>query len=38
MRTATYSRWDGTQDEFSLEPDKALDALSDRVMEGLDVR
>jgi uncharacterized protein with von Willebrand factor type A (vWA) domain len=38
MRTATYSRWDGTQDEFSLDPDKALDALSDLLMEGLDVR
>jgi len=38
MQTAIYSRWDGTQDEFSLDPDKALDALSDLLMEGLDVR
>lgn len=38
MRSAIYSRWDGSQDEFSLDPDKALDALSDLLMEGLDVR
>ncbi len=38
MRSAIYSKWDGTQDEFSLDSDKALDALSDLLMEGLDVR
>ncbi|MFP8881141.1 MAG: hypothetical protein VCE43_17680, partial [Myxococcota bacterium] len=38
MRSAIYSRWDGTHNEFSLDPDKALDALSDLLMEGLDVR
>jgi uncharacterized protein with von Willebrand factor type A (vWA) domain len=30
-----YSRWDGTQSEFTLDPDAALDALSDLMMEGL---
>jgi uncharacterized protein with von Willebrand factor type A (vWA) domain len=30
-----YSRWDGTQKEFSLDADAALDALSDLLMEGL---
>jgi uncharacterized protein with von Willebrand factor type A (vWA) domain len=38
MRSAIYSRWDGTQTEFSLDADKALEALSDLLMEGLDVR
>jgi len=38
MRSAIYSQWDGTQNEFSLDADKALDALSDLLMEGLDVR
>jgi uncharacterized protein with von Willebrand factor type A (vWA) domain len=30
-----YSRWDGTQTEFSLDARRALDALSDLMMEGL---
>lgn len=38
MTSFQYSRWDGTQDEFSLDPDAALDALSDLMMEGLDAR
>lgn len=38
MRPAVYSRWDGTHSEFSLDADKALEALSDLLMEGLDVR
>jgi uncharacterized protein with von Willebrand factor type A (vWA) domain len=32
-----YSRWDGTQEEFTLDPRRALDALSDLLMEGLSV-
>jgi uncharacterized protein with von Willebrand factor type A (vWA) domain len=32
-----YSRWDGTQDEFTLDPKRALDALSELLMEGLSV-
>jgi uncharacterized protein with von Willebrand factor type A (vWA) domain len=32
-----YSRWDGTQPEFSLDADAALGALSDLLMEGLTV-
>jgi uncharacterized protein with von Willebrand factor type A (vWA) domain len=32
-----YSRWDGSQPEFSLDADAALDALSDLLMEGLSV-
>jgi len=35
MRIWRYSRWDGTQKEFSLDADAALDALSDLLMEGL---
>jgi uncharacterized protein with von Willebrand factor type A (vWA) domain len=30
-----YSRWDGTQTEFSLDVRRTLDALSDLMMEGL---
>jgi uncharacterized protein with von Willebrand factor type A (vWA) domain len=30
-----YSRWDGTQSEFSLDARRALDALSELMMEGL---
>jgi uncharacterized protein with von Willebrand factor type A (vWA) domain len=33
-----YSRWDGSQKEFSLDADKALDALSDLMMHGLNAR
>jgi len=32
-----YSRWDGSQDELRLDVDRALDALSDRLMEGFDL-
>ena len=38
MTTFRYSRWDGTQKEFTLDPDKALDALSDLMMHGLTAR
>src|SRR5262249_152114 len=33
-----YSRWDGSQDEFRLDAERALDALSNLMMEGLDAR
>jgi uncharacterized protein with von Willebrand factor type A (vWA) domain len=32
-----YSRWDGSQLEFTLDPKRALDALSELLMEGLSV-
>ncbi len=35
MRVFRYSRWDGSQDEFSLDAKAALDALSDLMMEGM---
>ena len=35
MKVWRYSRWDGSQQQFSLDPDAALDALSDLMMEGL---
>jgi uncharacterized protein with von Willebrand factor type A (vWA) domain len=38
MRRFRYSRWDGTQAEFRLDARAGLDALSDLLMEGLDVR
>ena len=38
MKNFRYSSWDGTQDEFSLDVDSALDALSDLMMEGLDAQ
>jgi len=37
MKLHRYSRWDGTQQEFSLDGSRALDALSELLMEGLDV-
>ncbi|MCG8589840.1 MAG: hypothetical protein MJE66_11165 [Proteobacteria bacterium] len=37
MRAFRYSRWDGSQDEFSLDPEAALDELSQLMMEGLDL-
>lgn len=37
MRIHRYSRWDGSQEEFSLDARSALDALSELLMEGLDV-
>ncbi len=35
MQRIVYSRWDGSQDEFRLDADRALDALSELMMEGL---
>jgi uncharacterized protein with von Willebrand factor type A (vWA) domain len=35
VRTSVYSRWDGSQQEFTLDADRALEALSDLMMEGL---
>jgi uncharacterized protein with von Willebrand factor type A (vWA) domain len=37
MKVHCYSRWDGRQEEFSLDARRALDAMSDLLMEGLDV-
>jgi len=37
MKVHRYSRWDGRQEEFSLDARCALDAVSDLLMEGLDV-
>ena len=37
MKVHRYSRWDGRQEEFSLDARQALDAMSDLLMEGLDV-
>jgi uncharacterized protein with von Willebrand factor type A (vWA) domain len=37
MKSIVYGRWDGSQREFSLDADGALDALSNLLMEGLDV-
>ena len=38
MKSSVYSRWDGTQDEFTLDAERALDALTDLMMQGLDAR
>jgi len=38
MKTTIYSRWDGTQAEFELDPERVLDAMSDLLMDGRDVR
>jgi len=38
MKVAIYSRWDGTQSEFTLDAERALDALSDLMMHGLSAR
>jgi uncharacterized protein with von Willebrand factor type A (vWA) domain len=38
MSKIVYSRWDGTQAEFKADPDRVLDAMSELLMEGLDVR
>ena len=35
MRAFRYSRWDGSQSEFSLDAKEALDALSELMMEGM---
>ena len=37
MRVWRYSLWDGSQREFKLDAERALDALSDFLMEGLDL-
>ena len=37
MLQLLYSRWDGTQERYSLEAEAALDELSRYLMEGLDV-
>jgi uncharacterized protein with von Willebrand factor type A (vWA) domain len=37
MKLHRYSRWDGTQQEFSLDAKGALDALSSLLMEGMNV-
>ena len=34
MRVWRYSRWDGSQQEFTLDAKQALDAMSDLMMEG----
>ena len=38
MRRHRYSRWDGSQAEFSLDAERALEGLSDLLMEGLDLQ
>jgi uncharacterized protein with von Willebrand factor type A (vWA) domain len=38
VKVFRYSAWDGTQQEFKLDADDALDALSDLMMHGLNVR
>ncbi len=38
MKVSLYSRWDGSQDAFRLDAERALDALSNLMMEGLDAR
>jgi hypothetical protein len=37
-KASVYSRWDGSHEAFSLDAGRALDALSDLRMEGLDAR
>ena len=38
MKAFLYSRWDGSQDEFRLDAEQALDALTELMLEGLDAR
>jgi uncharacterized protein with von Willebrand factor type A (vWA) domain len=38
MKFTRYSRWDGTQAEWTLDVERALDALADRMMHGLSAR
>jgi uncharacterized protein with von Willebrand factor type A (vWA) domain len=38
MKYTVYSRWDGSQSEWSLDADRALDALSELMMHGLSAR
>lgn len=35
MRVYRYQSWDGSQGEFTLDPEQVLDSLSDLLMEGL---
>jgi len=37
MRRILYSRWDGSLSEFQVEPERVLEAMSDLLMQGLDV-
>jgi uncharacterized protein with von Willebrand factor type A (vWA) domain len=37
VKVYRYSRWDGSQAEFRMDAEQALDALSELLMEGLDV-
>ncbi|HKU44786.1 MAG TPA: VWA domain-containing protein [Polyangiales bacterium] len=38
MKVVLYSRWDGTQQEWTLDTERALDALGDLMMHGLNAR
>ncbi|HET8937671.1 MAG TPA: hypothetical protein VFN67_29710 [Polyangiales bacterium] len=38
MKFAIYSRWDGTQNEWTLDAERALDTLSELMMHGLSAR
>jgi len=38
VRSILYSRWDATQQPFSLDPKQALDALSELMLQGLSAR
>jgi uncharacterized protein with von Willebrand factor type A (vWA) domain len=38
VKSALYSRWDGTQQAFSLDAGRALERLSDLMLEGLSVQ
>jgi uncharacterized protein with von Willebrand factor type A (vWA) domain len=38
VKSSVYSRWDGSQEEFRVEAERALDALSNLMMEGLDAQ
>src|ERR1700712_4404674 len=38
MKFAIYSRWDGTQNDWTLDPERALDTLSELMMHGLSAR
>jgi uncharacterized protein with von Willebrand factor type A (vWA) domain len=38
MKAYRYSRWDGSQNEFSMDVQSALEQLSDLMMEGLDAQ
>jgi uncharacterized protein with von Willebrand factor type A (vWA) domain len=38
VKSFVYSRWDGSEAEFRLDAERVLDALSELLMEGLDLR